>query len=235
MQWICSELGAEVLPVSVKQEWGLTGSLLTEWDKPVYRFIPGVSRGEGLFMAVLQKTDSEQHSIQSNKRKSAKQSKGDKKRKSTTKGAWTEWIDEPERFEIQTDNIGDVMAVPKNMADMYHTAQATLRIIHSGVCLATAKGRDFVPSQSLALSTALRQDAFPKVELNYQEAISYLRHESLSALPNHIERGFALVTFGGTPLGFVKNLGNRANNLYPQEWRIKSSYTPAPQSIFTKE
>ena len=103
------------------------------------------------------------------------------------------------------------------------------------MCLATAKGRDFVPSQSLALSTALRQDAFPKVELGYQEAISYLRHESLPALPEHVARGFALVTFGGTPLGFVKNLGNRANNLYPQEWRIKSSYTPEQQSIFTEK
>jgi hypothetical protein len=24
----------------------------------------------------------------------------------------------------------------------------------------------------------------------------------------------------------VKNIGNRANNLYPQEWRIRSGYLP---------
>jgi NOL1/NOP2/fmu family ribosome biogenesis protein len=24
-------------------------------------------------------------------------------------------------------------------------------------------------------------------------------------------------------LGFVKNLGNRANNMYPREWRIRMS------------
>ncbi len=235
VRWICSELGAEVLPVSVKSEWGLTGSLLPEFDKPVYRFIPGTSRGEGLFMAVMQKTDGEHNGPQQARRKTTKQCKTVKQGKAAAKGVWTEWIDGAERFDIHTDSAGNVVAIPKGMADMYRTACTALRVIHSGVCLATAKGRDFVPSQSLALSAALRQDAFPKVELGYQEAISYLRHESLPALPSHIGLGFALVTFGDTILGFVKNLGNRANNLYPQEWRIKSSYTPAPQSIFTEE
>ncbi|MDU5343217.1 MAG: hypothetical protein E6150_01970, partial [Prevotella bivia] len=35
-----------------------------------------------------------------------------------------------------------------------------------------------------------------------------------------------VLTYEGHPLGFAKNLGNRANNLYPQEWRIKSTYIP---------
>jgi NOL1/NOP2/fmu family ribosome biogenesis protein len=35
-----------------------------------------------------------------------------------------------------------------------------------------------------------------------------------------------LLTYQGIPLGFVKNIGNRANNLYPQEWRIRSGYLP---------
>lgn len=229
VQWICTELGADVLPVSVKPDWGITGALLPGFDKPVYRFIPGTSRGEGLFMAVMRKADDKPLRQQQSGRKGGKQGKV------AVKGSWAEWIDGAERFDIQTDNGGNVVAIPKTMADMYRTARTNLKVIHSGVCLATAKGRDFVPSQSLALSTALRQDAFPKVELGYQEAISYLRHESLPALPEHVARGFALVTFGGTPLGFVKNLGNRANNLYPQEWRIKSSYTPEPQSIFTEK
>lgn len=32
--------------------------------------------------------------------------------------------------------------------------------------------------------------------------------------------------YNNVPLGFVKNIGNRANNLYPQEWRIRSGYLP---------
>lgn len=39
-------------------------------------------------------------------------------------------------------------------------------------------------------------------------------------------KGMVLLTYAGLPVGFVKNIGNRANNLYPQEWRIRSGYLP---------
>ena len=32
---------------------------------------------------------------------------------------------------------------------------------------------------------------------------------------------------------FLNNLGNRANNLYPTEWRIRSSYTPEAATELT--
>jgi hypothetical protein len=33
-------------------------------------------------------------------------------------------------------------------------------------------------------------------------------------------------------LGFLNNLGNRANNMYPSEWRIRTTHTPErPQVI----
>jgi 16S rRNA C967 or C1407 C5-methylase (RsmB/RsmF family) len=53
IRWMQEELGAEVLPVETQPEWGITGSLLKGFDQPVYRFIPGFTRGEGLFMAVV--------------------------------------------------------------------------------------------------------------------------------------------------------------------------------------
>ena len=52
------------------------------------------------------------------------------------------------------------------------------------------------------------------------EALDYLRREAVT-LPADTPRGYVLVTYGGYPLGFVKNLGNRCNNLYPQYWKIK--------------
>ncbi|MDR2473931.1 MAG: hypothetical protein LBD53_10325, partial [Tannerella sp.] len=33
--------------------------------------------------------------------------------------------------------------------------------------------------------------------------------------------GYITVTYQGHPLGIVKNIGSRANNLYPIEWRIR--------------
>ena len=63
----------------------------------------------------------------------------------------------------------------------------------------------------------------PIVELTYAQAIAYLRREAL-----HVEapRGMVTVAYRGVPLGPVKSVGNRLNNLYPQEWRIRTTYNP---------
>jgi NOL1/NOP2/fmu family ribosome biogenesis protein len=63
------------------------------------------------------------------------------------------------------------------------------------------------------------------VEISWKDAINYLRKEAI-VLPNDAPRGIVLLSYNGFALGFAKNLGNRANNLYPQEWRIKSTHVP---------
>jgi NOL1/NOP2/fmu family ribosome biogenesis protein len=100
-------------------------------------------------------------------------------------------------------------------------AAQSLRIIHAGIKMGTVKGKDFIPDQSLALSTALNRNAFALAELDYGQAINYLRRDSIS-LPQETARGFVLLTYKDAPLGFVKNIGNRVNNMYPQEWRIRT-------------
>ena len=97
--------------------------------------------------------------------------------------------------------------------------EASLRAIRSGVAVATVKGRDLIPQADLALSQAFRQDAFQQVELAKDQALQYLRCEALH-LPD-APKGFHTVTCEDLPLGFVKNLGNRANNLFPQAWRLR--------------
>ena len=78
----------------------------------------------------------------------------------------------------------------------------------------------------------MSSDRYPTAELTYRQAIDYLRRESLQ-LPDSTPKGIVLVTYRNVPLGFVKNLGSRANNLYPQEWRIKSTHVPDAENILT--
>ena len=73
---------------------------------------------------------------------------------------------------------------------------------------------------------------YPLVELDYPSALAFLRREAL-VLPPDVPRGFVVVTFEGHPLGFMKNIGPRANNLYPPEWRIKSTHLPDNYERFT--
>ena len=74
-------------------------------------------------------------------------------------------------------------------------------------------------------TSLLCREAFATEEISYEQAITYLRKEAIT-LPVTAPRGYVLLTYRHIPLGFVKNIGNRANNLYPQEWRIRSGYLP---------
>lgn len=157
VRWICEEFGAEVLPVDIKPEWNITGSLLKDFTAPVYRFIPGVTRSEGLFMAALSK---------------------------------------PGVSRLQTRTL-------------------------------KASNPEFKGSKLplTKLSSASTPAEAPRVGLSYPQAMAYLRGEAL-ALPPDTPRGIVEVNFMGHPLGLCKNVGNRANNLYPKEWRIKTTHIP---------
>ena len=95
-----------------------------------------------------------------------------------------------------------------------------IHVLTAGVPLGEVKSRDAVPSAALALSSALRPEAFVTVDLPRPEALRYLRREALS-LSSDVPRGYVLAAYGGLPLGFMKQLGPRANNLFPDEWRIR--------------
>lgn len=244
ISWICDELCAEVLPVNIEKEWGITASLLPGFDRSVYRFIPGATRGEGLFMAALRKPDdggshkSCLSSYCSAGDRPVSLSKKKKKTEQRLANGRTESIKMPVNWIIGGSSDytffmrGDVIdAVPGGMTDVYKSAVSKLKILSAGVTVGRIKGRDIVPEAALALSTALNRDAFHTVELDYPAAISFLRRDAVS-LPADAPCGYVLVAYRGVPLGFMKNIGNRANNLYPQEWKIKSTHVPdKPQVI----
>lgn len=230
VEWIASELGADFVEIPIEPEWNITPAVVGK--APVYRFMPGISRSEGLFLAVLRKHDNGDNSYNENCSDKKKQKKDKKKAgKPNSKQQFA-------NVNIPLTNAADfairrtterIYAIPSRWADVYDDAAKALKVIHAGVCLGTEKGKDVIPDQSVALSRLIDKDAYPHVELGYADAINYLRKEA-ATLPDDTPRGFVLITYKGTPIGFEKNIGNRANNLYPQEWRIKSSHVPETES-----
>ncbi len=173
VRWICEELGAEILPVPVQPAWNITGSLLTGWNEPVYRFIPGVTQSEGLFMAVLRKTS-----------------------------------DGPARATLPLSLRGQIKG------------NQLIHLLSDGIPQGERKGKDLIPTAAQALSLDLKPSEYPLVELSLEQARRYLHREAFP-LPTDTPRGFVIVTYQRQPLGFMKNLGDRANNLYPKNWAIK--------------
>ena len=226
--WIAKELGAEILPVPIEDSWGITGNLVGG-EFPVYRFLPHKTKGEGFFLAVLRKQEGECEETPSRFSKSPsrmdKKKKGkDNKQPLAVPKEAKEWLASVSDYSLAMKDT-QVVAFPKAYQDEYALLQQTLKVIHAGITLGEVKGKDLIPHHSLAMSTALASEAFPKAEVSYEQAITYLRKEGL-VLEADVPRGYVLLTYQGIPLGFVKNIGNRANNLYPQEWRIRSGYLP---------
>ena len=96
-----------------------------------------------------------------------------------------------------------------------------LRVLSDGHPVGTQKGKNIIPAHAEALLINLPKDKYPFAELSKEDALKYLHHEAI-VLDADVPKGFVIVTYQGHPLGFVKNIGNRANNLYPQEWKIRN-------------
>lgn len=224
--WIAETLGAEAVEVPTEAEWGIVPAL--RGSLPAYRFIPGQTQGEGLFMAVLRKKGQAEPVLREptgGRKKEARRRGHDRGGSGGSAAAQPDlgrWL---RGNFVMTEQRGVLTAVPAWWAETHRRAADALHLLHAGVTVGTRKGRDLIPDASLALSTALADDAFARVDLDYTSAVSYLRKDAL-VLPADAPRGMVLMTYQGAPLGFAKNVGNRANNHYPQEWKIRSSHAP---------
>lgn len=220
VRWIQENLGADILDVPVLEDWKITSALGGK-KIPVYRFLPHKTKGEGLFMAVLRKTSAEEPIFSG--RKKEKQKKPTKNNAVSIPNICKEWIKDRDNFQFQLYK-DMIIAFPKTYVEQWGILSQNLNILHAGITIGSIKGKDVIPDHCLAMSQ-VASDSFPREEVSYNQAISYLRKESLS-LSAETPKGFVLLTYNHQPLGFVKNVGNRANNLYPQEWRIRSGFSP---------
>ena len=219
IDWICSELGAGTVELAANKDWNISNAL--KGGRHCCRFFPHRVKGEGFFLSVVRKNGSVPE-----EQKIAIPAKTTKERgKGNTSFPHRDWINEPNRFTFEVTEQ-EVTAYPVALKDDMLFLNKQLRPLSSGLQVATLKGREWAPSHALALSSDFARSAFPSAELNLDETIRYLRRDTIE-LPDGLTAGYVLVTYKNVPLGWVKNIGRRSNNLYPQEYRIRSTYTPS--------
>jgi 16S rRNA (cytosine1407-C5)-methyltransferase len=214
--WICDNLGAETVEIPVNEEWGISGAIDNYPGISAYRFYPHKIKGEGFFLALLKKGESHE-SVKSRIRIEKKQSR----QKQTFPEGVKNYIKYPERFDFSFDRTGRIIAFNKYHLPFYCQLQKYLHIIHAGVTIGEFKGKDLLPDVSLALSDSFNRDSVKSYDLNINQAISYLRRETL-IMPESCDLGWILMTYKDHPLGWMKNIGSRANNAWPGEWRIRT-------------
>ncbi len=185
-------------------------------DIPCLRFMPGFTKGEGLFVAVFRKDDNGM-ATKGNK----KMRKGDKRGKIKIEpkilATAQSWIEKDVEIRPHGERLLALTTLTAELLDRMHK---NVRIISAGIEIGEIKGKDLIPAHQLAMSIISSQP-FPEVELNEEDAIRYLSREAI-VLPGDTPKGYVIVSYDGFPLGLVKNLGNRSNNLYPTEYRIRN-------------
>jgi len=210
VRWIIDRWGAEAIELDTDEEWNIAGSL-TDDNLPVYHFMQHRTRGEGFFLCVLRKPDGASATLKN------RLFKADSSKVPAECKAWLKPADGYEFF-MRNESI---FALPSALADDMWQAGQELYALVPGIEVAVLKGRDWVPAHALAMSTGIERSAFNCVEVTRQQALAYLHCDALRL--EDVPRGIVLLTYNDIPLGFAKNIGNRANNMYPQEWRIRNS------------
>lgn len=206
LDWICEQYDVENIRLHINSEWGITE---TESDKHKaygYRFYPYKVKGEGFFIAAFKKKDgfTKEHRVQ-----------GLPKITKEEAAAVAPFIsDAAMQYFKQGENIVAIQEAWKNEVAIL---QKHLYLRKAGITAGALKGRDMVPAHELAMST-LADEQIARIPLTAEQAIQYLQKKEIQA--GNFTKGWALATYRGTSLGWVKVLPNRVNNYYPVEWRI---------------
>jgi 16S rRNA C967 or C1407 C5-methylase (RsmB/RsmF family)/NOL1/NOP2/fmu family ribosome biogenesis protein len=208
MMWLIGRNEAESVQMDLKSFSGIT-----EIDRKGiygYGFYPDKVRGEGFFISVIRKKSGQKYKFpKSHHLPELKPGKSDL----ALVSSWTDF--KSERIIKWGDEI---IAIPCNIEEYTHIFR-NLKVVKGGTIISVKKQNDNIPSHGLSLSNRFHKEAFPRLELNLHDAISYLRRDYFNI--SHISKGWNVMTFSGINLGFIKNVGTRVNNYFPVEWRIR--------------
>lgn len=187
---------------------------------PCYRMLPHRAEGEGLFMAVFRKGDADKV-VTLPKDKKPKRKTNNKIQSAEVPSEIKSWLKQDD-LELRWQRKGDeVIAYPPSLETLLSALEERkIAPLSYGLPVAEIKGKSILPLAPLALSTRLHRGAFECVEIDRSTAIAFLSKESVN-LSSELTAGIKLLCYEATPLGFVKHLGNRTNNLYPTHWRIR--------------
>ena len=207
VEWIAGELGAEM----IFDKDGLEAGPEVIRTEHGYSLVPGHVEGEGQYCSALRKTG---YSFTGNA--DVRSARAGKAKSQTIPEHLKEMLTTDVLLKMRGDTV---IALPAALGPEVAVLEQHLHIVASGCALGVMKGRDFVPDADLALSLMFDQNAFPCADVDRKTALAFLHRDAIRLEDQ--PKGYVTIRYEGVPLGFVKNLGNRCNNLHPQSRRIR--------------
>ena len=217
VEWLMSEYGDELEPVdrvSINKEWGVVCVDIGAFQ--CFHFYPHKARGEGFFAAIARKSDGtvRRSSPKARRKLFSLPSKADAKE-------LARWVDDASQHTFMM--VGeDIYAYNSAVVDSIVTLSENLSVVYSGVLMGRIFKQklkpDMVKDGAVVIDVGMNRDVVPMVEVSLDEAIDYLRRNDIAAA--QFEEGINVVEYKGIPIGFVKRIGTRCNNMYPKDLRI---------------
>lgn len=201
---------ASTLPLPSITQFGVTES---EYKGAfVYKCFPHKIAGEGFCITVLKK-EGDQKKASPGK---TKKTYFDHLSKVET-ASWKYLVEGFEGELFKHEN--SLSLIPEGYHEVIEYLAKNVRIIQAGVRIGEIKGKDLIPDQAWALFYDLNKALYTIADLSLRDALLFLKKEIFD-LPD-VKDGLVLFTYRNTPIGFGKKVGNRLNNNYPTEWRIR--------------
>ncbi len=214
VKWIMEQWGGELEPMAelkCRPQWGIVASHVGAFQ--TFHFYPGSARGEGFFVAVARKRGGDARGRATVKARRSVFAPVDKR----SAAELARWVRDAGQMTFRS--AGDTIYGYREAAfDDVRSLSESLSVIYSGVAMGQIFKGVLRPDHALALYVGLDPDAVPRTEVSRDEALAYLRRADIAAAG--FCEGINAVVCDGLPIGFVKRIGARCNNMYPKDLRI---------------
>ena len=218
LRFLTEEFAFEPVRIPLDPSWGIVETEVNTEDGTFYgyRFFPHKVAGEGFFITALRRPEGAYTQLAPSNKEFKHHS--------------LKRVGEKESVELDKEVGGDGTGKFYLLQETYFRMQGdfnreleklaqVLSVRYFGVELGKKHKKEWIPSHEWALSI-LPKNGFPHQELTQEEALAFLRKKDQSY--TNLPLGWVLLTYKKLSLGWVKNLGNRVNNYYPKEWRIRN-------------
>jgi len=198
---LLGNLDAEIVSLDFPNTWGL------ESDSVGYSCLPHLMKTEGFFFVLIQKTEATpNYKIRKNNTKN---------RKVVEKNDVFPFTLDPKYRPVYLKDA--FYQIPESQSEMMLHLNEILGCMKMGTRLGEVINRKFNPHFEWALAKEEPKE-FNAYELSLKDALQFLKGNAIDVLAKD---GWNLATFQGTGLGWFKKIGNRINNYYPKELRIR--------------
>ncbi len=211
LDWLADNYDVAAVNADISKGWGVT-TVSSAHGLAGYRFFPDKVKGEGFFIAAVQKKE-EERALQYPRFKTTH----DKKIQQQAGYLLREGA-----FTFAQINKESCSAILPGHEQDWHLLKQVVYLRNIGLNIGSPAGKDWIPAHEVALSIDASKDV-PAIDVTKEQALHFLKREDMGIA--ELPKGWLMVKHSGLGLGWIKSLGNRVNNYLPKHWRIRMDIT----------